>query len=185
MRDGPVITASRGEVIATGKTLTSKTTDERFMRLAIEQAHIGASLSGAGEVGCIIVRDNAVVASGYNEAGMQFDPTGHAEIVTLRKLGKQERRIKFPGCTLYVTLQPCTMCTAASVWAGIDRIVYGASRCDVHPMYFEAKHIDPIDIIQDAYKSAIEIAGSVLAEECSGLYYTPGDNPPPEEQLNS
>ena len=165
--------------------LTINPKDEEFMRLAIEQANIAVSLSGAAEVGCVIVRDGAIVASGFNEAERQFDPTGHAEIITLRKLGKQEKQIQFPGCTLYVTLQPCTMCTSACVWAGIDRIVYGASRGDVHSMYFDAKHIDPIDIVHDAYKSAIQIVGGVLANECSNLYYRPLDNPPPEEQLNS
>ncbi len=122
------------------------------MKLAIEQARLAASIPGAGAVGCVIVRNGRILASGYNEAEMNCDPTAHAEIVTLRRLGRQEGRIRFYGCSLDVILQPCTMCTSACVWAGMNRIVYGASREDVHSMYFDAKHIDPIDLMKDAYK---------------------------------
>jgi tRNA(adenine34) deaminase len=160
------------------------TIDEQFMKLAIEQARIAANIPGAGAVGCVIVRGGLVLASGYNEAEMNCDPTAHAEIVTLRRLGQKEGRIKFDGCTLYVTLQPCTMCTSASVWAGMNRIVYGASRQDVHSMYFDAKHIDPIDLIKDAYTKSISIVGGVLASECAALYYQPQDHPPREAQIN-
>jgi tRNA(adenine34) deaminase len=156
----------------------NRANDEQFMRLAIDQAKLAASIAGAGEVGCVIVRGGKILVSGYNEAEMRFDPTGHAEIVTLRKLGMKEQSIKFAGCTLYVTLQPCTMCTSACVWAGMDRIVYGAARKDVHPMYFDAKHIDPIDLIKDSYTKSISIVGGILEAECALLYYRPQDDPP-------
>jgi tRNA(adenine34) deaminase len=158
--------------------------DEQFMKLAIEEAKLAATIPGAGAVGCVIVRNGRIVAAGYNEAEMNCDPTAHAEIVTLRRLGLKEGRIKFDDCTLYVTLQPCTMCTSACVWAGMNRIVYGASRQDVHSMYFDAKHIDPIDLIKDAYTKSISIGGGVLASECVQLYYQPQDHPPREAQIN-
>jgi tRNA(adenine34) deaminase len=163
---------------------TKTSDDERFMALAIQQAYIGAAQAGAGEVGCVIVRDGKVLATGYNEAELRCDPTAHAEIVTLRKLGQREHAIKFQDCTLYVTLQPCSMCTSACVWAAIERIVYGATRSDVHSMYFDARHLDAIDLINDAYRPSIQIVGGVLADECSRLYYKPADSPPPEEQVN-
>jgi tRNA(adenine34) deaminase len=162
----------------------NKSNDQKFMSIAIEQAKLGASTPGAAEVGCVIVRDGVVLVSGYNEAEMRFDPTAHAEIVTLRQLGLKERRIKFAGCTLYVTLQPCTMCTSACVWAGISRIVFGAARKDVHQMYFDARHIDPIDLIRDAYTNSISIVGGELESECVALYYRPQDHPPRELQTN-
>lgn len=83
--------------------------DKHFMKLALRQAEQGSVTDGAAEIGCVIVRGSEVVASGFNEAQLRWDPTAHAEIVTLRKLGKQTQQIKFPGCTLYVTLQPCSM----------------------------------------------------------------------------
>ena len=55
------------------------------------------------------------------------------------------------GAVLYTTLQPCGMCTMASIWAKIGRIVYGAGRDDVHDMYFEDRHLDTVNFIRDAY----------------------------------
>ena len=159
-------------------------TDERFMQEAIAEAHLGDITPGAGEVGCVIVRDGEIIARGHNEAHLRNDPTAHAEIVTLRKLGAALQGIDFTRCTLYVTLQPCSMCAAACVWSHISRIVYGATRADVHSMYFDARHINAAQLIADAYKQDIEILGGVLAEECSTFYYKPSDTPPLDEQEN-
>jgi tRNA(adenine34) deaminase len=162
----------------------AKERDEKFMRLAIEEARIGDLTPGAGEVGCVIVKGDVVVASGHNEAKLRHDPTAHAEIVTLRKLGSATETIDFSGCTLYVTLQPCSMCAVACVWARISRIVYGATRCDVNSMYFDAKHVNAADLIRDAFQENIQISGGVLANECSRFYYRPEDNPPPGKRTH-
>lgn len=154
------------------------------MRLAIEQARLGDQTPGAGEVGCVIVKDDEVYAAGHNEAHLRNDPTAHAEIVTLRKLGEKLKSIDFSCFTLYVTLQPCSMCAAACVWGKIGRIVYGATRHDVHSMYFDAKHLNADQLIADAYKENIELVGGVLARECAEFYYKPADQPPPEEEEN-
>ncbi len=158
--------------------------DERFMRLAMEQARLGDQTPGAGEVGCVIVRGDAVCAAGHNEAHLRNDPTAHAEIVTLRKLGEKLKTIDFSGLTLYVTLQPCSMCAAACVWAKISRIVFGATRDDVHSMYFDAKHLNANQLIADAYKDDIEVVGGVLGSDCAEFYYKPHEQPPSEEQEN-
>ena len=158
--------------------------DEQFMRLAIEQARLGDRTPGAGEVGCVIVRGTDVCAAGHNEAHLRNDPTAHAEIVTLRKLGETLKTIDFSGLTLYVTLQPCSMCAAACVWAKISRIVYGATRNDVHSMYFDARHLNASELVADAYKDDIEVIGGVLASECADFYYKPDEQPPQEEQEN-
>jgi len=163
---------------------TTTQTDEDFMRAAIEQARKGDQTPGAGEVGCVMVRDGQIVASGFNEAEMRHDPTAHAEIVTLRKWGQQTKTKDFSGCTLYVTLQPCSMCAAACIWAKINRIVFGATRGDVHSMYFDARHVNATDLIADAFKRDIEIVGGILANECSTFYYKPGETPPDKEQEN-
>lgn len=160
------------------------TNDERYMRLAMEEARRGNRIPGAGEVGCVIVRDGQVVASGHNEAELRHDPSAHAEIVTMRKLGEKILSMDFSGCTLYVTLQPCSMCTGACVWGKISRIVYGATRNDVHSMYFDARHVNAADLIRDAYRENIEIVGGVLSKECAQFYYKPSDRPPIEEQIN-
>lgn len=158
--------------------------DERWMRLAIEQAEKGDRTPGAGEVGCVMVYENRVVASGHNEAELRHDPTAHAEIVTLRRLGEKWKTTEFRGCTLYCTLQPCSMCAVACVWAKVSRIVFGASRSDVHSMYFDARHINAVDLVRDAFRDDLQIVSGVLAEDCSRFYYAPGDRPPREEQVN-
>lgn len=158
--------------------------DNDFMRLAIEQARLGDSIPGAGEVGCVIVKDGKVLVSGHNEAEKNHDPTAHAEIVTLRKLGQLLQTTDFSGVTLYCTLQPCGMCTVACIWARVSRIVFGARRQDVHSMYFDAKHVNTADIINDAFKDNLELVGGVLADECAALYYGPDEQPDPAEIIN-
>ncbi len=171
-------------IVQQGKLRGTRQEDEQFMRLAIEQARLGDQTPGAGEVGCVIVKDGEVVAAGHNEAHLRCDPTAHAEIVTLRKLGEKWQTTDFTGCTLFCTLQPCSMCAAACVWAKVSRVVFGATRDDVHSMYFDARHINATELFADAYKEDISIEGGVLAEECAAFYYKPGDQPPPEEQEN-
>lgn len=154
------------------------------MRLAIEEAKLGDCQEGAGEVGCVIVRAGTVLASGHNEAELRYDPTAHAEIVTIRRLGEKLKTTEFRDCTLYCTLQPCTMCAAACIWGKLTRIVYGAARTDVHSMYFDVEHVNASDLIRDAYRKDVEIVGGVLSEECRQFYYAPWDRPPLEEQNN-
>jgi tRNA(adenine34) deaminase len=158
--------------------------DEYFMALAIAEAEKGDSRPGAGEVGCVIVCNGELVAAGYNEAELRHDPTAHAEIVTMRKLGQRLKSTDFRGCTLYCTLQPCSMCTVACIWGKINRIVFGAGRKDVHSMYFDTRHINSVDLIEDAFRDDLVIVGGILAERCAAFYYRPTDSPPHAEQDN-
>ena len=136
-------------------------------------------------IGCVIVRDGVVLAEGHNEVDPEHDPTAHAEIVTIRRacaaLGTQELR----GTTLYSTLQPCGMCSMASIWARVGRIVYGAERPQVHAMYFEDRHLSTMDFIRDAYREDMPVVGGVLGNECAALYHGPNDDVPDEEQANT
>ena len=155
------------------------------MRSAIEQALRGKCTDGAGEVGCVIVQDGEIVAAAFNEAEMRHDPTAHAEIVALRRLGQVLRTTDFRGCTVYSTLQCCGMCTLACVWAKITRIVYGAARDDVHSMYFEERKLGTMDLVSDAHRDDIEVVAGVLREECASIYYRPWDNPPDDARVNT
>ncbi|MBC7925081.1 MAG: nucleoside deaminase [Bryobacteraceae bacterium] len=164
--------------------MKSEQEDERFMRLAIEQARKGDQKPGAGEVGCVIVCKGEIVAEGHNEAELRHDPTAHAEIVTMRRLGEKWKSMDFSGCTVYCTLQPCSMCTVACIWGKISRIVYGATRNDVHSMYFDSRHINCADLVNDAFREDLEIVGGVLADECARFYYLPEEHPPGQERAN-
>ena len=76
------------------------------------------------------------------------------------------------------------MCAVACIWAKISRVVYGATRNDVHSMYFDTRHIDASDLIRDAFREDMEMVGGVLAKECSEYYYRPGDQPPEADRTN-
>jgi tRNA(adenine34) deaminase len=158
--------------------------DIRWMRRALRNAREGASAAGGNPIGCAIVRDGAVIGEGYNEVDLRCDATAHSEIVAIRRAGERLRSVELRGATLYSTLQPCGMCTMASIWAKIARIVYGAGRTDVHAMYFEDRHMNSIDFIRDAYRDDLSLRGGVLRAECAALYVPPGANIPKDRQFN-
>jgi tRNA(adenine34) deaminase len=86
---------------------------------------------GKNPIGCVIVRDGTVIGEGCNEVDLRHDATAHAEMVSMRRAGQKLQCHELRGGMLYTTLQPCGMCTMASIWAKIGRIVYGAGRDDV------------------------------------------------------
>jgi tRNA(adenine34) deaminase len=154
--------------------------DIRFMRMALEEAVKGRQTPGGAEVGAVLVRHGQVICRGFNEGEMRHDPTAHSEIVVIRRACEQLKTTSLEGTTLYCTLQPCGMCTMASLWAGVSRIVYGARRSDVHAVYFESRHNDSTDFIRDAFRNDLEIKGGVLAEECRKLYSKPHEPVEPD-----
>ena len=180
MIDAPSETATPGAADPTAAT----DADRAFMARALELAKKGDNTEGASPIGCVIVMDGRVVAEGHNEVGIRHDPTAHAEMVAIRAAGAALEREELKGATLYSTLQPCCMCTMASIWSRIDRVVYGAGRDDVHRMYFENRHLDTMNFIRDAYRRDMPVVAGVMAKECAALYYGPNDDPPIEEQGN-
>jgi tRNA(adenine34) deaminase len=158
--------------------------DEQFMREAIAVGRSKGDDPSCTPIGCVIVLDGRIVASEPNRTEELPDATAHAEMMAIRRACESVGDMELRGATLYSTLQPCGMCTMASIWAKVGRVVYGAGRDDVHEMYFEAPHIDTLTFIADAYRDDIEIEGGCLREECAALYYRPGDQPPIEEQGN-
>src|SRR5882724_3833534 len=99
--------------------------DEDFMRAALALAE---QARGAGEVpvGAVVERDGVVIGSGFNSPIGRHDPSAHAEILALRAAAAALGNYRLSGCTLYVTLEPCVMCSGAILNARIGRVVYGA-----------------------------------------------------------
>ncbi len=95
------------------------------MARAIELARVAES-QGEVPVGAVLVRDDVLLAEGYNRPISACDPTAHAEIVALRAAAAQAGNYRLPGSTLYVTLEPCAMCAGAIVQARVQRVVFGA-----------------------------------------------------------
>lgn len=158
--------------------------DMTWMRRAIALARDGEAREGTNAIGCVIVRDNQVIGEGCNEVGLRHDATAHAEIVSMRRAGEALRCEELRGAVLYTTLQPCGMCTMASIWAKLGRIVYGAGRHDVHPQYFEDRHLDTMDFIRDAFRDDLSLEGGLMLRECAALYVPPDAAVPEAEQVN-
>jgi len=96
------------------------------MDLALKAAE-SAGISGEVPIGCVVVRDNVVIATAANRTLTDRDPTAHAEILALRQAAQVIGSERLVDCDLYVTLEPCTMCAGAISFARIRRLYYGAA----------------------------------------------------------
>lgn len=137
--------------------------DEYFMREAISLAHAAECL-GEVPVGAVVVRDGQIVGRGFNSPIGEHDPTAHAEIAALRDAARNLGNYRLPGCTLYVTLEPCAMCAGAIMHARIARVVYGARdpKTGVHGSVVDLFAVERLN-----FHARVE--GGVLAEECGSL----------------
>lgn len=140
-----------------------KSLDEKFMLMAIKEAEKSASLDEV-PVGAIIVKDNKVIARGHNLREKSNDPTSHAEINAIRKACKKLGSWRLENCTIYVTIEPCSMCAGTLLWTRIKRIVYGAPDLKGGALessfnLFEVKNINHHP----------EAVGGILQEECGKM----------------
>ena len=99
--------------------------DEDFMQLALAQAD-AALVAGEVPVGAVLVRDGQVIAQAHNAPVSQHDPSAHAEVRVLREAAAKLGNYRLDDCTLYVTLEPCTMCAGAILNARLGKVVWGA-----------------------------------------------------------
>jgi tRNA(adenine34) deaminase len=97
-----------------------------FMNLALDQAR-AAAMAGEVPVGCVVVRDNAVIAQAFNRTITDRDPTAHAEMLAIRAAAAAIGSERLTECDLYVTLEPCAMCAGAIAFSRIRRLYYGAA----------------------------------------------------------
>lgn len=137
--------------------------DSGFMGLALDLAR-EAGAAGEVPVGALIVMDGEVLGRGCNQPIRRHDPTAHAEIMALRDAAARLGNYRLPGCTLYVTLEPCAMCAGAIMHARIDRVVFGAS----DPKTGAAGSV--IDLFAESrLNHHTAVVGGVLAEQCGSL----------------
>lgn len=134
------------------------------MRLALEEAATARDL-GEIPIGAVVLDEQgAVVARGHNDREASADPTGHAEVVALRRAAAVRGEWRLTGCTLVVTVEPCTMCAGAAVLARVDRIVFGA---------WEPKTgaVGSLwDVVRDRrLNHRPEVLGGVLEPDCARL----------------
>lgn len=136
---------------------------EMFMREALAEARKAAAL-GEAPIGAVVVCDGAIISRGHNYRELGHDPTAHAEIIAIREASRVLGAWRLLDCTLYVTLEPCSMCAGAMVQARLPRLVFGALDAKAGAAG------SVVELLQEPrFNHQVEVTGGVLAEESSQL----------------
>jgi len=143
--------------------IIDRSQDERFMREALALAAEGAEL-GEVPVGAVLVREGEVVGRGFNCPISRRDPSAHAEMVAIRAAAAALDNYRLPGSTLYVTLEPCSMCAGLIVHARIARVVFGASEPRAGVAISRGAFFD-----QEFLNHRVRVEGGLLAEACGAV----------------
>ncbi len=137
--------------------------DEEWMGYALRLAEHAAA-NGEVPVGAVVVRDGKEIGSGYNLPITSCDPTAHAEIQAIRDAARREGNYRLSGATLYVTLEPCTMCVGAIVHGRVSRLVYGAVAPKAGAVESARRTLE-----ESSLNWRVATTGGVLADRCSKL----------------
>lgn len=134
--------------------------DRQFMQQALSQAKLAAA-AGEVPVGAVLVRDGQIISTGFNRPITNSDPSAHAEMMALRAAAQSESNYRLPGTTLYVTLEPCTMCAGAMLHARVERVVFGAS----DPKTGAAGSVLNV-FSEKQINHQTQVEGGIMGEEC-------------------
>lgn len=137
--------------------------DERWMNRALQLAGQAAE-AGEVPVGAVVVLDGKEIGAGFNAPISGCDPTAHAEIRALRDAARRVGNYRLPGATLYVTLEPCTMCVGAIVHSRISRLVYGTSEPKAGAVESVRRTLE-----DDHLNWSVQSTGGIRAEQCSDI----------------
>ncbi|NNE76904.1 MAG: nucleoside deaminase [Pricia sp.] len=117
-----------------------------YMQRAIQLAKKGMESDAGGPFGAVVVKDDKIIAEGYNRVTSTNDPTAHAEIVVIREACEKLNSFQLTDCTLYTSCEPCPMCLGAIYWARPKRVFYGCSKEDAKAIDFDDQFIyDELD----------------------------------------
>ena len=142
------------------------TQEEKYMKEAIKQAK-KAAVIGDVPIGCVIVEDDKIIARAYNQRNKKKTTLAHAELLAIQKASKKVNDWRLEDCTLYVTLEPCQMCSGAIVQSRIKRVVVGC----MNPKAGCAGSI--FNLLQvPQFNHQVELTTGVLGEECSQMLKT-------------
>ena len=139
------------------------TEDEKYMKEAIRQAK-KALLLDEVPIGCVIVHQGKIIARGYNRRNTDRNTISHAEMNAIRKASRILGDWRLEGCTIYVTLEPCQMCSGAIVQSRIDRVVVGT----MNPKAGCAGSVTNL-LEMDGFNHKVAVTRGVLEEECSTM----------------
>ncbi len=143
--------------------IIDRSRDQEFMRLALALAAQGAAL-GEVPVGAVLVQHGQVLGQGFNRPITDSDPSAHAEMVAIRAAARAASNYRLPGSTLYVTLEPCSMCAGLIVHSRVERVVYGALEPKAGIVQSQGQFFT-----QGFLNHRVIYEGGVLAEECGAI----------------
>ena len=115
--------------------------DQYFMQRAVELAEKGMNLNAGGPFGAVIVKDDEIIAEGFNQVTSTNDPTAHAEIVAIREACRKLNSFQLDGCTVYTSCEPCPMCLGAIYWARPKAVFFACNREDAAKIDFDDQFI--------------------------------------------
>ena len=141
--------------------IIDRSQDEHFMQLALQQARLGAE-RGEVPVGAVLVLEGEVIGAGFNCPISTHDPSAHAEMVAIRAAARYVGNYRLPGSTLFVTLEPCSMCAGLIVHSRIQRVVYGTTEPKAGVAVSRGEFF-----AQDFLNHRVLVEGGVLAEHCA------------------
>lgn len=130
------------------------------MSYALQLAAKGEAI-GEVPVGAVIVQNEKIIGEGFNQPISSHDPTAHAEIIALRQAAAQVQNYRLVGSTIYVTLEPCTMCVGALVHARIARLVFGTAETKAGAVVSKSQLLD-----NDYFNHRVDYAGGLMAQQC-------------------
>lgn len=137
--------------------------DDEAMQLALMLGQRAASL-GEVPVGALVVLDGRIIGQGYNQPITTLDPSAHAEMVAIRQAAQQLGNYRLPGATLYVTVEPCTMCTGLLIHSRIARLVFGTTEPKAGAI------VSALQLPQQPfYNHVMQVQGGVAAADCAQL----------------
>ncbi len=137
--------------------------DENYMKMALEDAE-KAGQKGEVPVGAILVKGDRVLARDHNRCIELNDPTAHAEVLVLRKAGRTIHNYRLTGTVMYVTAEPCPMCTSAMVHGRISRLVFGTLEPKFGAVESKFRLLDG-----NGYNHKVDVQGGVLEEKCAEI----------------
>jgi tRNA(adenine34) deaminase len=141
-------------------------TDIAFMKMALDEAR-SAAAAGEVPIGAVLVQDGKVLARSGNRTIRECDPTAHAEIIVIREAARLLANYRMAGTTLYVTLEPCSMCAGAIIQARIPRLVYGAD----DPKGGAVRSCFEI-LTNAALNHQVEVVPGLLAADCASVLHS-------------
>ncbi|WP_346863056.1 nucleoside deaminase [uncultured Draconibacterium sp.] len=142
----------------------------KFMKAAINLAQKAMDCNCGGPFGAIVVKNNKIIAEGYNQVTSSNDPTAHAEVVAIREACKTLNTFQLEGCTIYTSCEPCPMCLGAIYWARPDKVFFGATKKDAAAANFDDQFI--YEEIELDFEDRHIVFENLMREEAAQVFET-------------